>query len=334
MPTDIVFGYTGKYFDDVTGLQNNWNRWYDPKQGRFISQDPIGFAGGDTNLYRYVGNDVTNASDPSGLYSRDFHYYVVYLMFRAKGWKPEYSHRVAGFSQYVDDNPETSPWDGYIHAATHRNFSNMSLMVNVHFWGSGPDKAVVRDPADLRARVTKAIASSTSNPEDLYLAAYAGIALHAYADTWAHEGFTPWQNNKINLRTGSYRPNRGHADTTEGGHYPDNPYNDIPRAIEAAKAVYDLIPEGPGNVTSWDRLQPALERGYKSGKYPNKEGLDPDSDQYYFMTELEKTSAMRGVSTDLWFLEKQEYHEKRMAVWRGSFITAVENWIQSCSTTP
>jgi RHS repeat-associated protein len=66
-PTDIVFGYTGKYFDEVTGLQNNWNRWYDPKQGRFISQDPIGFAGGDENLYRYVGNGPTNATDPSGL---------------------------------------------------------------------------------------------------------------------------------------------------------------------------------------------------------------------------------------------------------------------------
>jgi RHS repeat-associated protein len=54
LPTDIVFGYTGKYFDETTGLQNSWNRWYSPKMGRFISQDPIGFAGGDANLYRYV----------------------------------------------------------------------------------------------------------------------------------------------------------------------------------------------------------------------------------------------------------------------------------------
>jgi RHS repeat-associated protein len=67
LPTDIVFGYTGKYFDDMTGLQNNWNRWYDPKQGRFISQDPIGFAAGDANLYRYTGNSPTNRTDPSGL---------------------------------------------------------------------------------------------------------------------------------------------------------------------------------------------------------------------------------------------------------------------------
>jgi RHS repeat-associated protein len=68
LPTDIVFGYTGKYFDEVTGLQNNWNRWYDPKQGRFISQDPIGFAGGDENLYRYVGNGPTNYKDSNGLW--------------------------------------------------------------------------------------------------------------------------------------------------------------------------------------------------------------------------------------------------------------------------
>jgi len=32
-----------------------------------FSQDPIGFAGGDANLYRYVGNSPTNATDPSGL---------------------------------------------------------------------------------------------------------------------------------------------------------------------------------------------------------------------------------------------------------------------------
>lgn len=37
--------------------------------GRFISQDPIGFAGGDANLYRYVGNSSPNATDPSGLIS-------------------------------------------------------------------------------------------------------------------------------------------------------------------------------------------------------------------------------------------------------------------------
>jgi hypothetical protein len=40
---------------------------YDPKIGRFISQDPIKFKAGDADLYRYVGNNVTDSIDPTGL---------------------------------------------------------------------------------------------------------------------------------------------------------------------------------------------------------------------------------------------------------------------------
>ncbi len=32
--------------------------------GRWISEDPIGFGGGDANLYRYVGNESTGYVDP------------------------------------------------------------------------------------------------------------------------------------------------------------------------------------------------------------------------------------------------------------------------------
>jgi hypothetical protein len=42
------------------------SRYYDPAIGRFIREDLIGFAGGDTNLYRYVGNGPTNFIDPFG----------------------------------------------------------------------------------------------------------------------------------------------------------------------------------------------------------------------------------------------------------------------------
>jgi RHS repeat-associated protein len=51
-------------------LQYNRNRWYDPNLGRWLSQDPIGFSAGDPNLYRYVGNNVPNLADPSGLAGR------------------------------------------------------------------------------------------------------------------------------------------------------------------------------------------------------------------------------------------------------------------------
>ncbi|MBY0516238.1 MAG: RHS repeat-associated core domain-containing protein [Bacteriovoracaceae bacterium] len=41
-------------------------RYYDPSSGRFLSEDPIGFLGGDYNLYRYVRNNPVLKNDPSG----------------------------------------------------------------------------------------------------------------------------------------------------------------------------------------------------------------------------------------------------------------------------
>jgi len=65
--TDFIFGYTGQALDKATGLYDYWHRWYDPAAGRFATEDPSGFAAGDQNLYRYVGNNPLNNTDPSGL---------------------------------------------------------------------------------------------------------------------------------------------------------------------------------------------------------------------------------------------------------------------------
>ena len=61
------YGYTGRELDSETGLYYYRSRYYDPAVGRFLSEDTIGFAGGDTNLYRYVGNSPVNFVDPWGL---------------------------------------------------------------------------------------------------------------------------------------------------------------------------------------------------------------------------------------------------------------------------
>jgi RHS repeat-associated protein len=74
---NVVFliGFTGRYYEHHTGLQNNWYRWYDPTIGRWISEDPIGFAAGDPHLHRYVGNQSVISVDPNGLetYGGDWH---------------------------------------------------------------------------------------------------------------------------------------------------------------------------------------------------------------------------------------------------------------------
>jgi RHS repeat-associated protein len=62
-------GYTGQRLDALTGYvaMGEGIRWYDPVTGKFTSEDPKGFGAGDENLYRYVKNAPTNATDPSGM---------------------------------------------------------------------------------------------------------------------------------------------------------------------------------------------------------------------------------------------------------------------------
>jgi RHS repeat-associated protein len=64
--TDFRYGYTGREQDSETGLDYYRARYYDAANGKFISEDPIGFEAGDGNLSRYVGNSPTNFIDPDG----------------------------------------------------------------------------------------------------------------------------------------------------------------------------------------------------------------------------------------------------------------------------
>jgi len=78
------FKYVGLYgvMTEQNGFYYMRARYYDPQVGRFVSEDPIGFAGGDvnlmayvdtvgkplneTNLYLYTGDNPINRIDPSG----------------------------------------------------------------------------------------------------------------------------------------------------------------------------------------------------------------------------------------------------------------------------
>ncbi|TRX72846.1 RHS repeat-associated core domain-containing protein [Pseudomonas mangiferae] len=64
-PVQQNLRFQGQYFDGETGLHYNRFRYYDPDIGRFVSQDPIGLAGGINN-YQYAPNPVMWI-DPLGL---------------------------------------------------------------------------------------------------------------------------------------------------------------------------------------------------------------------------------------------------------------------------
>ena len=49
------YTYTGREFDQETGLYFYRARYYDAATGRFLAEDSVGFSGGDLNLFTYVG---------------------------------------------------------------------------------------------------------------------------------------------------------------------------------------------------------------------------------------------------------------------------------------
>jgi RHS repeat-associated protein len=63
------FKYAGGEYDSVTGNYHFGARYYDTTNGRWLTQDPLGYAS-DLNLYRYTHNQPTDRVDDNGLTDR------------------------------------------------------------------------------------------------------------------------------------------------------------------------------------------------------------------------------------------------------------------------
>ena len=66
----VPFGFAGGLYDADTKLTRFGYRDYDAYTGKWTAKDPIGFAGGDSNLYGYVLQDPVKFFDPDGLINR------------------------------------------------------------------------------------------------------------------------------------------------------------------------------------------------------------------------------------------------------------------------
>ncbi|MFT3684300.1 MAG: RHS repeat-associated core domain-containing protein [Phycisphaerales bacterium] len=64
---DNRFGWRGYWYDPHLQMYHVRNRTYDPRQGQFLQTDPLGFAAGDQNLYRYADGNYSSGYDPEGL---------------------------------------------------------------------------------------------------------------------------------------------------------------------------------------------------------------------------------------------------------------------------
>ncbi|MCL5279871.1 MAG: hypothetical protein M1376_08210 [Planctomycetes bacterium] len=81
-PNRLLF--TGREYDQETGLYYYRARYYNPQIGRFLQTDPVGYSNG-MNWYAYCGNDPTTRCDPSGLAWEDCSIRIVLYNGSAEG---------------------------------------------------------------------------------------------------------------------------------------------------------------------------------------------------------------------------------------------------------
>ncbi len=241
----------------------------------------------------------------------DFHFHAIAVLARAAGFAPADAETIAYASQYVDDSTESEPinvsqltFEPVCTAHTGLRVYDWSVQKRIyipfHFLppaagAAAQDFVTTPDSPTARQLVHNAAAESSSPRLRL---CRLGVALHTYADTWAHQTFSGRQNPENDVEAMAVRrpgrkgakggwdalawqnlfydvlPQVGHA---ECGHLPDQPYlvwrcarpglglakveRDNRREFAAAaRAIYDALVACSGTAPelSWAELEPDL----------------------------------------------------------------------------
>ncbi len=245
--TRTRYGYTGRERDPDNGLLYYRARWYDPQLGRFISEDPIGLAGG-INQFAYVGNDPQNGTDPSGLYEIDVHYYLTYyLALSTRCFSDSDARLIAEGDWSTDENDQTKPGYGNKIVAINGtptvvpDFPQRYRNTAFHAFGTAAENAV-------RARQLRAEASSYGGSPFLF-----GRYLHFLQDSFSHRNFAG-------------QDTYGHLKAL---HRADHASSDPAKSLEMAHATFDALRAfgrrngcGCDGGPSWDLIQAFINIGF------------------------------------------------------------------------
>lgn len=267
-PFEMNLRLPGQIFDSETRLNYNYLRHYDPETGRYTTPDPVS-SGGATNPYVYVSNDPAKQVDPLGLYQIDVHYYMTFFLAITAGVDRATARMMALATQYIDDNPATSPTPAGISFESVK--INQPALDRYHFVQAGydPDRTVgqelykfifnndsetyiadrIKNPASPQlARLLTASATAKNDPNATCNSSIQlfGEYLHAFEDSFAHRN---QQNDPYTAETFGY--GIGHGTDDENPDYTYNHFSAPPglgfwntneaRTLEMEKEVYAKI---------------------------------------------------------------------------------------------
>ena len=140
----FLYSYTGREWDGDAGLYYYRARWYDAKIGRFISEDPIGFSAGDTNVNRYIGNSPINGTDPAGLdsYWGTFFYELPSAYYDTAVSGQQYDSMMGSFTGMIDN----MTWGHTDYSNMNPHYGNVDAYLNGRevgdWWGAANQTAM------------------------------------------------------------------------------------------------------------------------------------------------------------------------------------------------
>jgi RHS repeat-associated protein len=98
----IPMGFAGGIYDIETKIVKYGVRDYDASTGRWLTKDPIGFDGGNENLYLYASNDPIDKKDPTGNWASWDHFLFTWIAMEASGYSTAEALITAFYSMKTD----------------------------------------------------------------------------------------------------------------------------------------------------------------------------------------------------------------------------------------
>lgn len=216
---------------------------------------------------------------------KDFHFYVTYALARKAGYKAEDSAKVAWANEYTDRQTDEDIYEVQTQCPKVDRWDDpqiqLTVLVPFHFVpgddGDWPWKTTEKSP---RAQELLKVAEQS---DDLYRL---GIALHAFQDTFSHQGFSGWREKRNSCYPWYYLksalPNVGHTEMMAMPDMVDRVWRDPrtnqkidnrKRALAAARETFKSLQRAKGDnasATTWTSLKHKLQDIFKTENYDTR----------------------------------------------------------------